>query len=71
MICSRCADIMCPLCAEFIDGNWYCPECAILERKIAAGLDYRTLLVVGSTEPAYGSEPTYGDEAPDCGFSDF
>ena len=56
MICSRCADTMCPLCAEFINGSWYCPDCAITERRIAAGLDYRDFIAVNYGEPAYGDE---------------
>ena len=57
MVCSRCADTMCSLCAEFIDGNWFCPECAIDERRIAAGLNYRHLVAVSYGETAYGEEP--------------
>lgn len=62
MICSRCADTMCPLCAEFIDGNWYCPECAIAERRIAAGLNYRDFILVRYGEPAYEDEAS-GDSS--------
>jgi hypothetical protein len=29
------------MCAELIDGSWFCPDCAIDERRIIAGLSYR------------------------------
>jgi hypothetical protein len=57
MVCSRCADMMCALCAEFIDGNWYCPDCAISERRIAAGLNYGRLVAAGYGEPPFSEEP--------------
>jgi hypothetical protein len=44
MICARCADTMCPMCAEYIDGSWFCPKCAVRERRFAAGLDYHNIM---------------------------
>lgn len=29
------------MCAELIEGSWFCPECAAEEHRIAAGLIYR------------------------------
>jgi hypothetical protein len=49
---------MCSICAEYIDGNWFCPDCAILERKIAAGLDYRDFISVQYAEPTYREDAT-------------
>ena len=45
MVCARCGDSMCPLCAEFIDGAWFCPDCAIEERRFIAGLRYRDIMI--------------------------
>jgi hypothetical protein len=56
IVCARCADAVCPKCAEYIDGSWFCPQCAIRERGIAAGLDYFALVGAGTGEPAYVDE---------------
>lgn len=57
MTCARCADTMCPKCAEYIDGSWYCPECAVKERRFAAGLnDYRDFILLGRGEYVGGEE---------------
>jgi hypothetical protein len=29
------------MCAEFLEGAWFCPDCATEERRIAAGRSYR------------------------------
>ena len=55
-VCARCSDAVCPKCAEYIDGNWYCPQCAIRERGIAAGLDYFALAAVGTGEADYADD---------------
>lgn len=47
MVCARCNDLMCPLCAEFINGAWFCPKCAVVERRFAAGLRYRDIMTPG------------------------
>jgi hypothetical protein len=54
--CARCSDAMCPRCAEYIDGSWFCPQCAIRERGIAAGMDYYALMATGTGEPVYAEE---------------
>ena len=56
IVCTRCADLVCPECAEYIDGSWFCPQCAIRERGIAAGLDYFALVGVGAGESTYVDE---------------
>jgi len=40
-VCARCADLICSMCAEYIEGSWFCPDCAAEERRIAAGQSYR------------------------------
>jgi hypothetical protein len=52
IVCTRCADITCSMCAESIDGSWFCPDCAIDERRTAAGLSYRQFASDLSHEPA-------------------
>ena len=47
MTCTRCSDAVCPMCAEYIDGSWFCPHCAPAERRIAAGSDYLNPMAVG------------------------
>jgi hypothetical protein len=45
------------MCAEYIDGSWYCPTCAIKERRFAAGLeDYREFMLMGPGEHFGGEE---------------
>jgi Zn finger protein HypA/HybF involved in hydrogenase expression len=61
MTCSRCADNMCPMCAEYIDGSWFCPNCAVRERRIAAGLDYQDLMSIGYGESGSGEETAEGE----------
>jgi hypothetical protein len=41
------------MCAELIDGSWFCPDCAIDERKIIAGLSYRRFTANLEHESAY------------------
>jgi hypothetical protein len=41
------------MCAEYIEGSWFCPDCAAEERKIAAGLSYRQFAADIGHEPAY------------------
>ncbi len=53
IICIRCADVICSMCAEYIEGSWFCPDCAVEERKIAAGLSYRQFAADIGHEPAY------------------
>ena len=63
MTCSRCSDNMCPMCAEYIDGSWFCPRCATSERRLAAGIEYQDLLALGLGESAPGEEIIEGDIA--------
>ena len=56
MSCTRCADTMCPACAEYIDGNWFCPKCAVGERRFAAGLEYHNIMAPAGADYAYGEE---------------
>lgn len=56
MVCARCADNMCPMCAEYINGAWFCPQCAIKERGIAAGLDYYDMMAASTGGPIYRDE---------------
>ena len=53
MVCTRCAEVMCSMCAELIDGSRFCPDCAIDERRIAAGLSYRRFAADIGHEQAY------------------
>ena len=57
MICSRCTDNMCPMCAEYIDGSWFCPGCAAKERRLVAGLDYQDLIAIGLADALPDEEP--------------
>lgn len=50
MTCARCDDLMCSMCAEFIDGSWFCPECATEERRITSGLEYYRIAAGLQTE---------------------
>jgi hypothetical protein len=59
MTCSRCGDTMCPMCAEYIDGTWFCSHCALKERRIAAGIEYQDLIAIGFGDP--GSEEPTGE----------
>ena len=62
MDCSRCSDAMCPMCAEYIGGSWFCPKCAAIERRIAEGLhdlDYYDLMAAGLGDVAVGDD--FGD----------
>ena len=61
MVCSRCADNMCPMCAEYIDGSWFCPHCAAGERRIAAGIDYEDLIAIGIAENLPDEAPVQGE----------
>jgi hypothetical protein len=63
MTCLRCSADMCPRCAEFIDGSWFCPECAVTERRIAAGLNYQDLLATGMGETPYVEDSGESDIA--------
>jgi hypothetical protein len=54
---------MCPMCAEYIGGSWFCPSCAASERRIAAGIEYQELLALSLGESAPGEETTEGDIA--------
>ena len=63
LTCARCDDSVCPMCAEYIDGSWFCPHCAVKERRIAAGLDYRDIMAIGMVEPSPGDEATDFDVA--------
>lgn len=65
MNCARCADTMCPMCAEYIDGSWFCPKCAVRERRFAAGLDYHNIMAPKSGESARF------EDTPDFDFSEF
>jgi hypothetical protein len=56
MTCEGCSDNMCPACAEYIDGRWFCPRCAVKERRIAAGLDYYDQMAIGFGDSGYESE---------------
>ena len=56
MVCAGCADTMCAMCAEYIDGNWFCQNCAIRERKIAAGMNLRDIMAVNLMEQNYSEE---------------
>jgi hypothetical protein len=51
------------MCAEYIDGSWFCPHCAVKERRIAAGLDYRGIMAIGMVEPSSGDEAGESDVA--------
>jgi hypothetical protein len=61
MTCYRCTDNMCPMCAEYIDGSWFCPLCAAKERRIAAGIDYQDLIAIGLEETVPDEEPVEGE----------
>ena len=52
---------MCPMCAEYIDGSWFCPHCATKERRIAAGIDYQDLIAIGLEETVPDEEPIEGE----------
>jgi len=56
---------MCPLCAEFIDGAWFCPDCAIEERRFIAGLRYRDIMIPTNGEGFM--EETSGEADIDAG----
>jgi hypothetical protein len=53
---------MCSMCAEYIGGSWFCPTCAIKERRIAAGLDF-DLMATGLADSGLAEEA--GLEATD------
>ncbi len=61
MACSRCTDNMCPMCAEYIGGSWFCPHCATKERRIAAGIDYEDLIAIGLEETVPDEERVEGE----------
>ena len=63
MTCSRCSDSVCPMCAEYIDGSWFCPHCATSERRISAGIDYQDLMAIASGESMSGEETIEGEIA--------
>jgi hypothetical protein len=60
MTCFQCARNMCPMCAEYIDGRWFCPRCAAGERSIAVGIGYEELLSVGAEDTTPEEEPVQG-----------
>lgn len=63
MTCSRCSDNMCPMCAEYIDGSWFCPHCATRERRIAAGIEYQDLVAIELDESMLLEETIEGEIA--------
>jgi len=50
--CTRCAETICSMCAELIEGSWFCPDCAIEERRFAASLSYRQFTADIGHEPS-------------------
>ena len=51
MVCARCDNSMCSMCAEVVDGAWFCPDCAVEERRIATGKVYRRFAAEITNEP--------------------
>jgi hypothetical protein len=54
---------MCPACAEYIDGSWFCPKCAVGERRFAAGLDYNNIMAPRGADYTSTEEPFDSDTA--------
>jgi len=50
-VCARCAEPVCSMCAELVEGSWFCPDCAAEERRIAAGQSYRRFTADIAHEP--------------------
>jgi hypothetical protein len=51
------------MCAEYIDGSWFCPHCAAKEHRIAAGIDFQDLIAIGLEEALPADEPVEGELA--------
>ena len=50
-VCARCDDLICSMCAEAVDGSWFCPDCAVEERKAAARRRYQQFTAGLDREP--------------------
>jgi hypothetical protein len=51
------------MCAEYVDGSWFCPHCAAKEHRITAGIEYQDLVAIRLEESMSLEEPIEGEMA--------